>query len=66
MQTSGSGKQRSRHIGTSTWLAESRTSFHARNTAPTRRNEGQDYLIARLEIVNAGTAFQDFAGGFVT
>jgi hypothetical protein len=66
VQTSGPGKQRSRHVGTSTRLAESRATFHARNTASARRNEGQDYLITRLQIVNTRATFLDFAGGFVT
>jgi hypothetical protein len=66
VQTSGPGKQRSRQVGASTWLAEGRATFHARNTAAARRNEGQDYLITRLQIVNTRTTFLDLAGGFVT
>src|SRR5260370_40447533 len=65
-QTACSRKQRSRDVGASTRLAQSGTTSQARNTAATRRNEGQNHLITRLQIVNASTALLDFAGGLMT
>jgi hypothetical protein len=66
MEPSLTGKQRTCTIRRGTRLTQRRSTFGARQTMSTARNEHHDYMVAHLEIIHARSKLLHDASGLVT